>query len=424
MTIRNKSSRIDVLITRRVLALERYDFIIVGAGIVGAATAYALAQKYPNKNILVVDKEKQCASHQTGRNSGVIHAGVYYAPGSLKAQYCKEGLKRTIKFCQHYNLPYDQCGKLLVATNAKELKRMQDLYLRCQQNDIESELLTQAQLLEREPNIDGLGAIFVKDTGITNYTLITSKLLELFKELGGEVIFNCPIEEVQELQDGISLGNTSHTFNTSYLINCAGIYADELAQKLGLKFDFKLMPFRGEYFQLPAKYNQIVNHLIYPIPDPDLPFLGVHLTKMIDGSVTVGPNAVLALGKQAYNKTDIHFSELWKTLTYTGFWPMAKTHLSSGLAEQRDSIFVKGYLKKVQKYCPQIQKNDLLSYPSGIRAQAVNKDGSLMHDFSFIESPRSLHVGNAPSPAATSAMPIADAIVDKVIEAMPAIKAS
>ncbi|MCF2949479.1 L-2-hydroxyglutarate oxidase [Paraglaciecola aquimarina] len=398
--------------------MKRYDFIIVGAGIVGAATAYALIQKYPDKKILVVDKEKQCASHQTGRNSGVIHAGVYYAPGSLKAQYCKEGLKRTIEFCKQHDLPYEQCGKLLVATTPQELKCMQDLYSRCQQNQIECSLLDQTQLQKREPNIVGLGAIFVKDTGITNYTLITSTLLNLFKNQGGDVQFSCPIEYAKETSLGITLGNNANQFDCGFFINCAGIYADTIAKKLGLSFDFQLLPFRGEYFRLPEKYNKIVNHLIYPIPDPDLPFLGVHLTKMIDGSVTVGPNAVLALGKEAYAKTNINFKELWNTIKFKGFMPMTKAHLKSGLAEQRDSIFTQGYLRKVQKYCPDIQKQDLLAYPSGIRAQAVKEDGTLIHDFCFLHSPRSLHIGNAPSPAATSAMPIADAIVEKVLKAL------
>lgn len=396
--------------------MEQYDFTIVGAGIVGAATAYALIQQYPDKKILVLDKEKQCASHQTGRNSGVIHAGVYYAPGSLKAQYCKQGLTRTIEFCKQHNLPYEQCGKLLVATDELEVERMQTLYSRCQQNQIDCKLLDQAQLKEHEPNIVGIGAILVKETGITNYTLITATLLKLFQQLGGEVKFNCAVEYAEEKPDSISLGNVENQFNTQFLINCAGIYADTIAQKLGLSFDFQLMPFRGEYFQLPEKYNKIVNHLIYPIPDPELPFLGVHLTKMIDGSVTVGPNAVLALGKEAYNKTDVNFKELWNTVKFKGFMPMAKSHLRSGFAEQRDSIFTQGYLHKVQKYCPTIQKQDLLDYPSGIRAQAVKVDGTLIHDFCFLDSPRSLHIGNAPSPAATSAMPIADAIVKKVVD--------
>lgn len=398
--------------------LVKYDFIIIGAGIVGAATAYALIQQYPQKKILLVDKEKQCASHQTGRNSGVIHAGVYYPAGSLKARYCKEGLKRTMQFCQQHNLPYVQCGKLLVASNDIELKRMHDLYQRCQQNEIRSELINQKQLHDKEPNIVGLGAIYVAETGITNYSLITKTLVNLFQKQGGEIKLDCPIEYAEEREDGVYLGNVSSQLCCEFLVNCAGIYADQLAKYMGLSFNFMLMPFRGEYFRLPKTCNNIVNHLIYPIPDPNLPFLGVHLTKMIDGSVTVGPNAVLALGKQAYTKTDFNLKELRQILGYKGFTPMAKANFSQGIHEMKNSIFTSGYLKKVQKYCPSIKKSDLLPYPSGIRAQAVSEDGTLIHDFCFLDSPRSLHVGNAPSPAATSALPIADAIIDKITQCL------
>lgn len=396
--------------------MEHSDICIVGGGIVGAATALKLQQAFPDKRIVLLDKESSAARHQTGRNSGVIHAGVYYQPGSLKAQYCREGLQRTIKYCQQYHLPYDQCGKLLVATNDLEMERMQGLYQRCLDNELSPQLLDAKQLKEREPNITGLGAIWVKDTGIVDYVKLTEHMLQQFQSKGGVVKFNTQVTDLVESSDGIKIHANGQVSQTAFLVNCAGLQSDRLIAMLGLETDFEIVPFRGEYYLLAEKHNQVVNHLIYPIPDPELPFLGVHLTRMIDGTVTVGPNAVLALGREAYDKTDVNIADVMQMMRFPGMWPMLKKNLKSGLNEMKNSLLKSGYLSLVQKYCPSIEKADLLPYRSGIRAQAVSKAGELIHDFKFVTSTRSLHVGNAPSPAATSAMPIADAIYDKCAE--------
>jgi|TARA_B110000977_G_scaffold82450_1_gene110130 L-2-hydroxyglutarate oxidase len=394
-----------------------YDYIVVGGGIVGASTALSLITKHPKKQVLLVEKEKSFASHQTGHNSGVIHAGVYYEPGSLKAEFCREGLKETIKFCSLHQIPFHQCGKLLVATNDVELKRMDELYERCKSNDIGVEVLDQNKLNEIEPNVFGIGALLVKSTGIVNYKLITEKMTEQFESLGGEFLLNTKIINLQEDEDRIQVTTPNETFNSRYLVCCAGLMADRIAKLLKIKINFQIVPFRGEYFKLPEKHNNLVKHLIYPIPDPSLPFLGVHLTKMIDGSITVGPNAVLGFKREGYSKFNFSIKDTLQLLSFKGFHKVLTKNFKSGLYEMKNSIFKRGYLKEVQKYSPLIKLNDLQSYPAGIRAQAVLDDGTLVHDFLFAESKRSIHVCNAPSPAATSAIPIGRYITDKATEA-------
>lgn len=395
-----------------------YDYIIIGGGIVGASTAWQLQQRFPAQKILLLEKEADYSRHQTGHNSGVVHAGVYYEPGSLKAKLCKAGVAATIAFCENNQIPYDRCGKLLVATNALEIERMHALVERCQRNEIDVELLDAQQLKSREPNIVGLGALLVKATAIVDYQQITAKMVERFVELGGETRLNHEVVELSESADDVTVvalhQGEKTTFKGRFLISCSGLMADRITRMMGLQTDFQIVPFRGEYYQLPAQHNQIVNHLIYPVPDPDLPFLGVHLTRMIDGTVTVGPNAVLGWKREGYGKINIGLLDSWEMVTFAGFWRVLKANLHSGLIETKNSLWKPGYLKQVQKYCPQLQLSDLQPYPAGIRAQAVMNDGTLVHDFLFAESPRSLHVCNAPSPAATSAIPIGAYLCDKV----------
>lgn len=390
------------------------DITIIGGGIVGAATALKLAQTFPNKKLHLIEKEGGPAKHQTGRNSGVIHAGVYYQPGSLKAQYCREGLQRTMQYCQQNGIAYHQCGKLLVATNQLEMERMTALFERCKLNELQPEMLSQAQLQEREPNVAGLGAFFVKDTGIVDYPALTSHFVHSFRELGGRITFGEEVKDLSETQQDVEIVTQQRTYHSDFLVNCAGVHADQLIRMMGIDVDFQILPFRGEYYLLPPKYNDIVKHLIYPIPDPDLPFLGVHLTKMINGTVTVGPNAVLAMGREAYEKFEVSPKDMFDMLRFSGTWKMLRSNVKSGINEMKNSLFKAGYLELVQKYCPKIELKDLLPYPSGIRAQAVSNNGELIHDFKFVNGQRSLHIGNAPSPAATSAMPIADAIVEQL----------
>ena len=393
-----------------------YDYIIIGGGIVGVSTAWQLQQRYPDKKVLLLEKESEFATHQTGHNSGVIHAGVYYEPGSLKAKFCRAGVDATINFCQQHNIPFNQCGKLLVATNELEVKRMEALYQRCQKNNIEVELLDQQQLKIQEPNITGLGAILVRSTGIVDYQLITIKMAQEFQSLGGEYRLNTKVTQLKETAEEIRVNTSDGEFSSRYLITCSGLMADRVVKMLAIKVDFQIVPFRGEYYQLPANKNGIVNHLIYPIPDPTLPFLGVHLTRMIDGSVTVGPNAVLGFKREGYGKININFRDIKEMVMFAGFWKVLWKNLSSGITEFKNSLFKNGYLTLVRKYCPSIELSDLKSYPAGIRAQAVMNDGSLVHDFLFANSERTINVCNAPSPAATSAIPIGGYIVDKVSE--------
>lgn len=400
--------------------MERvYDYVVVGGGIVGVSTAWQLKQSQPDKTILLIEKESGFAHHQTGHNSGVIHAGVYYQPGSLKAEFCKRGVERTIDFCRQHNIAVENCGKLLVATNDVELQRMHALYQRCDENGIEVELLDQAQLSLAEPNITGLGAIYVKSTSIVDYKQVTAQMAKEFVELGGEVQLESEVIAAQETSDDIYLtcmskGESSVVVG-KFLITCSGLMADRMTKMLSIETDFQIVPYRGEYYRLDSKHNGIVNHLIYPIPDPDLPFLGVHLTRMIDGSVTVGPNAVQGWKREGYGAVNFSLKDTMQMLRFSGFWKVTAKHLKTGLVEFKNSWWKPGYLKLVNKYCPKIELADLKPYPAGIRAQAVMKDGTLVHDFLFAESPRSLHVCNAPSPAATSAMPIGEYICQKVI---------
>ncbi len=393
-----------------------FDFIVIGGGILGLSTARQLQQRFPGKRVLVLEKESSPAQHQTGHNSGVIHAGVYYKPGSMKARFCKEGNVATKAFCREHNIPFDECGKLLVATNELELERMQGLIGRCAENELPIEVLDAEQLRAREPNITGVGGIFVPSTGIVSYTRICEKMAELVAADGGEVRYNAEVRNIRELADSVEVETELELFSGNFLVSCAGLMSDRVVRMLGQKPDFKIIPFRGEYFLLPPEHNRIVNHLIYPIPDPDLPFLGVHLTRMIDGTVTVGPNAVLAFKREGYRKTDISLKDMAEMLTYPGLLKMLARNLKPGLMEMKNSIFRRGYLEQVRKYCPQLTLEDLKPYPAGVRAQAVAKDGSLVDDFLFVNTERALVVCNAPSPAATSAIPIGAHIVDQVAE--------
>ncbi|KXF82391.1 L-2-hydroxyglutarate oxidase [Enterovibrio coralii] len=391
------------------------DYLIIGAGIVGLSVANEIQQRDPDKRVVVVDKEQSVACHQTGRNSGVIHAGVYYTPNSLKATFCKEGNIAIKAFCQEHDIPFDECGKLLVATSNAELSRMDGLIQRATENALEFEVLTQDQLQEKEPNIQGLGAIFVPSTGIVSYLQICQKLESMIKEKGGSVLFDSPVEYIKESNEGVTVVAGSHTVHADKVISCAGVMSDRIVRLMGEEPSFKIIPFRGDYFQLPKEHNTIINSLIYPIPDPSLPFLGVHLTKMIDGSVTVGPNAVLSLAREGYGRLSFSAKDTAEMLQYSGFYKVIGKHLKSAAKEVRNGLWKGGYLKEVQKYCPSLTVSDLQSYPSGIRAQAVYPDGQMVDDFLFHQTKRTLVVCNAPSPAATSCFPIARYIVDKVL---------
>ena len=394
-----------------------YDYCIIGGGIVGLATAMALLQQRPGASLLILEKEATLGRHQTGHNSGVIHAGIYYAPGSLKAELCKRGAQATKDFCSEHGIAFDVCGKLLVASNPLEMQRMQALYQRSQQNGLKVERLDATELKRREPNIAGLGALFVDATGIVDYTHVCAAMANVIEQAGGELRLSTTVRAIRELGEHVEIRDDQQTWHARQLVACAGLQSDRLARLAGVKIDHQIIPFRGEYYRLPASKNQIVNHLIYPIPDPELPFLGVHLTRMIDGSVTVGPNAVLGFGRENYRKFAVNWRDVAEYARFPGFWKTIWNNLGSGTTEMKNSLFKRGYLEQCRKYCPSLQVQDLLPYEAGIRAQAVMRDGTLVHDFLFAETPRMVHVCNAPSPAATSAIPIGQMIAEKTLKA-------
>ncbi|MGK0162864.1 L-2-hydroxyglutarate oxidase [Pseudomonas mosselii] len=394
-----------------------YDYCIIGGGIVGLATAMALLERRPGASLLILEKEASLGRHQTGHNSGVIHAGIYYAPGSLKADLCKRGAQATKDFCSAHGIAFEVCGKLLVASNDLEAQRMQALYERSQQNGLKVERLDADALREREPNIVGKGALFLDATGIVDYQQVCDAMAKVIGQAGGELRLSTTVRAIQEHGDHVAISADGNTWRARQLVACAGLQSDRLARLAGVRIDHQIIPFRGEYYRLPASKNQIVSHLIYPIPDPELPFLGVHLTRMIDGSVTVGPNAVLGFGRENYRKFSVNWRDVAEYARFPGFWKTLWNNLGSGTIEMKNSLFKRGYLEQCRKYCPSLEVEDLLPYEAGIRAQAVMRDGTLVHDFLFAETPRMVHVCNAPSPAATSAIPIGQMIAEKILQA-------
>ncbi|MBH3427302.1 MAG: L-2-hydroxyglutarate oxidase [Pseudomonas sp.] len=393
-----------------------YDYCIIGGGIVGLATAMALLERQPGASLLILEKEASLARHQTGHNSGVIHAGIYYAPGSLKADLCKRGAEATKAFCTEHKIKFDVCGKLLVASTPLEVQRMHALYERSQQNGLKVERLDATELQRREPNIVGLGGLFLDATGIVDYKQVCQAMARVIQAAGGELQLSTTVRAIVESGDCVTISSDDKVWQARQLVACAGLQSDRLAALAGVKIDHQIIPFRGEYFRLPASKNDIVNHLIYPIPDPELPFLGVHLTRMIDGSVTVGPNAVLGLGRENYKKFSVNWRDVAEYARFPGFWKTIWANLGSGTTEMKNSLFKGGYLEQCRKYCPSLNIEDLLPYEAGIRAQAVMRDGTLVHDFLFAETPRMVHVCNAPSPAATSAIPIGQMIADRIFK--------
>ncbi|WP_244912883.1 L-2-hydroxyglutarate oxidase [Helicobacter muridarum] len=393
-----------------------YDFIIIGGGIIGMSFSMQLIRKYPDSKIAILEKEQSAGRHQTGHNSGVIHAGVYYTPGSLKARFCFDGNKATKSFCDENGIKYDVCGKLLVATTPLEMERMKALWERTVANGLERFWLDSLQLKEREPNIRGLGGIFFPSSGIVNYVEVAQSMAKRFEESGGKVFYDTEVVGLTEHSQGMVVKTRKGRFESRYLITCSGLMSDRIVRMLDIEPDFIICPFRGEYYQLPSKHNNIVKHLIYPIPDPDVPFLGIHLTRMIDGSVTVGPNAVLAWAREGYTKRDFSYHDIMEMIGHGGIRKVIAKHFGTGIIEMKNSFCKSGYLKIVQRYCPILDKHDLHPYPAGVRAQAVSNDGNLIEDFLFVNTPSSVHVCNAPSPAATSAIPIGAHILEKIDE--------
>lgn len=387
-----------------------YDVAIVGGGIVGLSTGMALAKQYPQFKIVVIEKEKTIACHQTGRNSGVIHSGIYYKPGSLKARFAREGNRELVAFCKTYGIPYEMCGKVIVAVDERELELMENLYRRGLENGLRVKKIGREELLELEPYVNGIGAIHVLDCGIVDYKKVAQTYQRIIAEFDNEFRFSTKVEQVFENSDGVTIETNRGTIKARYLINCAGLYSDKLANMAGLQTGMKIVPFRGEYYELVKEKEHLVKNLIYPVPNPNFPFLGVHLTRMITGGVHAGPNAVLAFRREGYKKTDFHLKELLEVLVYPGFWKMAIPNVKEGMHELIRSLFKKAFLKSLQRLVPEIQMNDIVPSSSGVRAQALTRDGRLVDDFAIFQGKRSIHVCNAPSPAATASLMIGQEI--------------
>jgi (S)-2-hydroxyglutarate dehydrogenase len=383
-----------------------FDLVVIGGGIVGLSTAMQMTERFPGISVAVLEKEAALARHQTGRNSGVIHAGVYYQPGSLKARFCHEGVEATTRFCRDQGIAYEQCGKLLVATEPAELPRMEALYERARANGIDVERLDKAEVARREPRIRGLAGLFVKTTGIVDYARVAKAMAGVISERGGAILTSSEVGHIEETPSGVSLDVGRDRISARHVIAAAGLQADRIARLCGVDVDFRIVPFRGEYYRLGSDKDQIVSHLIYPIPDPELPFLGVHLTRMIGGYVTVGPNAVLAFAREGYGFGTASLRDLREMAAFRGFRKVIRDNLKSGALEMANSLLKSRYLALCRRYCPELELADLSPYRSGVRAQAVLADGTMVHDFLIGETERTIHVLNAPSPAATSSIPI------------------
>jgi len=396
-----------------------YDYCIVGGGIVGAATAMALLEHDPGARLLLIERESGVAAHQTGHNSGVIHSGIYYTPGSLKARLCREGEQATKAFCDAHGVPYRVPGKLIVATDEAEIPRLRALEANAAVNGVEVQWLDSTEIAKREPAITGLAALWVSISGIVDYREVTRAMIDVIARSGAERVYSTPVSAVQDHGTDVAIVAGSRRWLARRVVVCAGIDADRLARRSGLDPDFVMIPFRGDYFQLRPELSTIVKSMIYPVPDPALPFLGIHLTPMIDGSVTVGPNAVLSAARYGYGRFSVDLKDLAATLGYAGFWRLMARHWRSVLSEAGSVLSRREYLARCRRYAPSLTLEDLRPYRSGIRAQAVSPGGTMINDFHFLETDRVLHVANAPSPAATSAIPIGRWIARKLMEKTP-----
>lgn len=391
-----------------------FDAAIIGAGIVGAAVAAELTRRHPSWRLLVLEKENAPARHQTGRNSGVIHSGVYYTPGSLKAKLCRAGLEQTYAYCRKMGIACEQRGKLLVATNPQELTRLDALEARAAENDVTAERLDATGLKAHEPHVAGLGALRIPATGIVDYVGMTRAFLAEVEAAGGELRFATPLTALEPRGDAWQLRWPGGQTTSGRVILCGGLQSDRLARMAGLESDLRILPFRGDYYTLPASRAGIVHHMIYPVPDPALPFLGVHLTPMIDGSITLGPNAVLSLAREGYGKASFNLRDAREALAYPGLWRVLARYPRAVTGELVSALSRRRYLRLVQRYCPSLTLADLTRHHAGNRAQLMRRDGTLVDDFLILTAPGLTAVLNAPSPAATSALPIAAHICDRV----------
>jgi L-2-hydroxyglutarate oxidase len=395
---------------------NNYKIIFIGGGIVGLSSAYKLLEKN-NIDLLLLEAEDSLAKHQTGNNSGVIHSGLYYKPGSLKAKNCSVGREMLYDFCNKYEIPHERCGKIVVATNQNEILTLRMLEQRGIENGLsELKRLNQNEIKDYEPYANGIEAIYVPYTGIIDYVSVCNKLSDLIKERGGIINLNSKVLKISYIKNKILVKTNSEEYYCDYLVNCAGLYSDKIVELCGLIPEVKIIPFRGEYYKLKKEKEYLVKNLIYPVPDPRFPFLGVHFTRMIKGGVECGPNAVLALKREGYKKSDFDLFQLLDFTIYSGFWKMAKKYYKMGFEEFRRSFSKKLFAKSLQKLIPNITEDDLVPGGSGVRAQALDRNGNLIDDFRIMQTNNMIHVLNAPSPAATASLSIGDTISDMIIK--------
>jgi L-2-hydroxyglutarate oxidase len=395
---------------------QRFDVMIIGGGILGLATGYKYLLSHPGKSLALLEREPGPAHHQTGRNSGVLHSGIYYAPGSLKADMAVSGRSDMVEFCRANGIKYDLCGKLIVATQKVELERLRTLAARAERNKVRADLIGRDALQEIEPYCDGIEAIHVPETGIVSYSKVCEVLAKHILAAGGEIFYGTSVEGLNELANEVQVVSSMREFTAKLVINCAGLRSDKVAQLANADDGNKIVPFRGEYYELIKDRQHLVNGLIYPVPDPSFPFLGVHLTKMIDGSVHAGPNAVLALAREGYRWRDVNRNQVAEHISNRGLWALARKYWKTGAGEVWRSVSKKAFVAALQRLVPDIKTSDLEKSPAGVRAQAMDSRGALVDDFLITETRASIHVLNAPSPAATASLRIADEIVKKLDE--------
>ena len=392
------------------------EVLIIGGGIVGLATAYQLTRSYPHLRVQVMEKEEQLAQHQSGRNSGVLHSGIYYKPGSLKALTCRRGKLLMQAFCEREGIPFEICGKVIVATEQRELPTLQMLAERGQANGVRCEIIPSERLRELEPHVAALQAIHVPEAGIVDFRRVCERLAERVREAGGEVVTGAKVFATREGAEGVEVRTNQGDLTAHYFVNCAGLYSDEIARLSGVRPPARIVPFRGEYYLLSEEARGLCRNLVYPVPDPQFPFLGVHFTRTISGEVECGPNAVLAFAREGYRKTDIRWRELWATLCYPGFLRLARRYWRTGLDEMWRSLSKRAFVSSLQRLVPEVKGEYLRPAPAGVRAQAVAPDGKMLDDFVWVDTPRAVHVLNAPSPAATASLAIGEQIVQRLSE--------
>ena len=398
-----------------------HDVAIVGGGIVGLSTALAVTRRSPRASVVVLEKEPDVARHQTGHNSGVIHSGIYYKPGSFKARFCRDGNRSMVEFCQEHGIAHEVCGKVIVATEPDELPRLDALYERGRQNGLEVRKVGPGELRELEPHVAGLAGLHVPSTGIADFVGVSHTYARLVKEAGGEVRTGVTASGIRPTARGAVVETDVGEFEAAVVVTCAGLHSDRLARRAGVEPGARIVPFRGEYYEVVPERRSLVRNLIYPVPNPDFPFLGVHFTRMIDGSVHAGPNAVLSLAREGYTKRDVDLRDLAEVLAFPGFWRLAGRNLKEGSKEVVRSFSKAAFVRSLQRLIPEVTADDVVPTHAGVRAQALTFDGGLVDDFLIVRGDRSLHVCNAPSPAATASLEIGTAVVDQLpVDLLPA----